>query len=890
MKRNADARKVKVIVACLPTGTGEQGRECIEYRILEGDETKRTGRFLVRREVLMRETRLVAASAERVLSGNAPEARKEFEDRIATLGAQLLPELGLAGLVGGGTHPQLDATQSELQGVPWEAMTELYAFCDNPRCPEFQKPASPRMGAPFPAGSCTCEQAGQPRPRRLRRGRIGCTRCTSYAVTRPKDADPAGSAADTFLMVIDPDGTLCDVNTPAGKACEAHVSEICRQLARRGYRALPLSGDMATVDEVKHALRNPCLAGAYFFGHGELQDNEGCLRLKDGRLFASEIVNLSPTPRFVLINACLSGNSGNDDELSTQIRSMAEAFAFNSRGKVVIAPIWRVHSVHAARMATQILGRAFHGATLDGALRAARRGSYLRYQQGEPDLGWASYRLFGDPGRRLPPSPGAAAPGAQQQTCRVFKRQGSRTGEQFHSDLFAFDIEDVLLRAVKRQILQDRRRVTVHDLVAGLLRRGELTRLAVQQFGRDPDAAYTALRDVAESEGADPGAPAKPLLEKLDPDSLRQQLLPDTRGSFAAPAAQVLCTADAKAQQRGGASAAISELDLLTAILDAEGWPTQSEIALPPAKKLGGYVQSTERSKAVDDNGQIHLADLDPAARKVIDRALALAQQRGARPIPNRLLLAAFLMDENGYAAQWCREHHVKGDLLCALLIAGTPGGDPISFGLGLSVCKRSILPMLERARAAKVKPITEEALFKAYCDDAPPGLMALLKEPPSGDLGGGLDTARLSREICELLARAAGWARVQGGSVIHRTHLFVAMIGDGQGAVGQLLHQAILPVQTVQIAILGLMRPQVVQNRHDPRVGLSATCAAILREAIRVADQREAGSQATLDDILKAFFATENGGPVGAALRKLGITEFPGARPEDNGKTTAGY
>ena len=74
-------------------------------------------------------------------------------------------------------------------------------------------------------------------------------------------------------------------------------------------------------------------------------------------------------------------------------------------GRVVIATLWPVLNVQAARTAVEFFEHLAGqpGGAMGPALMHARECSYRRYQEEKrPDISWMSYRFFGDPNKTLP--------------------------------------------------------------------------------------------------------------------------------------------------------------------------------------------------------------------------------------------------------------------------------------------------------------------------------------------------------------------------------------------------------------------------------------------------------------------------------------------------------
>src|SRR5262249_5255468 len=139
-------------------------------------------------------------------------------------------------------------------------------------------------------------------------------------------------------------------------------------------------------------------------GHGSspVDGNEGYLVLKDGFLFARQIEEVAPAAKFVFLNACWSATAGRDWDIERRYRSVAEAFGRSDPGKGVIAPLWPVVNVQAAKMALDVIENTLNGVPLAEALHIGRENSLRRYDDGEPDISWMAYRYFGDPNKRLP--------------------------------------------------------------------------------------------------------------------------------------------------------------------------------------------------------------------------------------------------------------------------------------------------------------------------------------------------------------------------------------------------------------------------------------------------------------------------------------------------------
>jgi hypothetical protein len=127
------------------------------------------------------------------------------------------------------------------------------------------------------------------------------------------------------------------------------------------------------------------------------------------------------------------------------------------------------------------------------------------------------------------------------------------------------------------------------------------------------------------------------------------------------------------------------------------------------------------------------LAALDADARKIVETAHILSQQRGEFPIPNRLVLAAFLVNEKSYAAEVCRRAGCDAQRLLDLMLLATSEDSPLSFALSYEACQRIVLPVIEQAQTevASGGLITEPLLLQAFCQVANVSFKEWIKEPP---------------------------------------------------------------------------------------------------------------------------------------------------------------
>jgi len=661
----------------------------------------------------------------------------ELEAAARGLASHILPLKGLVEMVPAGMHPQFDIVWGAASEIPWEVLEQSYLYC-----PECEQPVTAGGQGGCPAQYCPLHGKA------LQNG--GGKLALIYHLTHlvRGQGRPAGTGNE-FLFIEDPCGDLCSPAKDPNGRCRAHSQKLRSLIEQSGFRLNIMLPSMMTRDGVLTAMRNPGLAGIYYLGHGYLSkaQDEGCLMLADNPVWASEIAELCPSARFVFINACEGAATGANWSLEKRSSSIAEAFA-RGGGKVVIAPIFPVVNVQAAETAVTFFEQALTSASLSESLLAVRKKSYELYQQGQPDLSWFAYRYFGDPNKTLFPTRAAPAgtasagkPAAPKS--RLFDPEG-----RLNVDLFGFDVDALLLRAAKRRNSQNRRQVTLRDLIAGLLRKGDLTRFVLGRLAppSDPDKLYERLSQPVETEAGqatdhsvEPVGPQArdeaPEAGGSDETKMRELLsrwVVRRKEEFKAEVLNVLERADVRAVGRRGDSALICEREILEELFAAKGG-MPSDAGIPAG--FHAALDETAQSSAVDDNGHIVLPDCNAGARKVIEIAHTLAQHRGVCPITNRLMLAGLLADKKGFAARVFRSVKVKPEHVFVLMLAATQEQSSRSFGLSPEACKKIVLPVVEEAsRLAQHHgrtKVSEEDLFRAYCRMASPEFKRAMKQPP---------------------------------------------------------------------------------------------------------------------------------------------------------------
>jgi ATP-dependent Clp protease ATP-binding subunit ClpC len=721
------------------------------------------------------------------------------EEAAAGLSSLVLPPTGLIGLLGSEVHPQFDLIHDVASEIPWEVLEEVYFCC--PQCHSTQLAQQGQSTTPH------CSSCGQ--KMRKEGGKLALRCHLSHLVRGPEQ--PASTGGE-FLFIEDPTGDLCTPASDPHSICAQHLDELRAIVEKQGFTINLLQKNNATVTRVLNAIAKPAVAGIYYFGHGYFSrdGDEGCLVLSDGQLFASQIEKKAPAARLVFLNACEGASAGRDWDLEKRSRSVAQAFARGGRGKTVIAPLWPVVNVQAAETALEFFRHAEPDTPMAYAMENARRVSLDRYKANEPHLSWMAYRYFGDPNNPFP-APRAGIRSASQ----LFDTDG-----QLKLDAFSFGIEDVLIRAAKRRNLQDRMLLTVTDFLSGLIRKGDLTRFVFQREGLNPDEVYETLTMQVE-----PGAPAAD--SAPGEESLRESLsrwIVRRREEFSPNLLRIL---EAVAQRGQGLSHAtgdnrVSEHDLLAVMAAGDTWREGIPITSPTALRVNYWLRQRESSGKVDANGCITLARLDAKARRIIESAHNLSQQRGTFPIPHRLMLAALLEDDQGYGARVCRSKGTDPHMVFLLMLAVSDSvgeHSPRSFGLSSEACQRIVLPTLDAAeRLAGGNNIGERELFRAFCEQANSEFKELLRDSPAPfDLDELIDIDPDREEILasldgggrRIVTQAHELAQAHGVSPIPNRIVLAAFLTDSTGAAAKLLASAGIPSEAVRVELLRTIRRQ---------------------------------------------------------------------------------
>lgn len=838
-----------------------------------------------------------------------------IEQVAEQLSSYALPKGGFASIFQGVIHPQLDLIQDPASVIPWEVLQERYYKCPKGGCI-----------LPYNPNSSYCSKYGV--SLESRGGKLALSYHLTYRVT---GKGRVGGKGKKFLLIDDPTKNLGNYRQ--------HINILRRLLRQQGYITDLITQSNATINRVLKAITDPEVVGMYYFGHGYFPRNsqEGYLELADGPLFASNIDQAQPTVKFVFLNACQGAFAGGDWDIQQPLNSVAHALGRGS-GKVVIAPLFPVVSVQAAETAVEFFEYALQKLPACVALQKARQSSFEKYESGQPHISWFAYRYFGDPNKILPepiepPSPDAPPDNQaeRERVSRVFDENG-----KLNTDIFAFTLDQVLLRATKRRNNQKRTRVTVTDFLAGMIRVGDLTRFVLKQLQVEPDQLYKELGEQVEQEstaennsGELDDTPNKTINNNItDNDTsgktkemkLRELLskwVIRDKEKFTPTLVELLVNTDIYSQQRDPdrKDQRISEQEMLESLIAD---PTWDELNLPSASNVQTKLQKREEF-SIDENGTLtseFLESLDTDARKIIENAHNLAQKLGAKPIPNRIMLAAFLCDKESYLAQLLRKAGISPTLLFISLLIMSDQGFFYSFGLSIEACERIVLPVIQGAKLlTSDSKITEQLLLKAFCMNSNADFKNWLKNSFNVDLDKMSSTEHITEfkepfdnvshsklpdvrkplnnvsdsnftgvkessdksfltffddTVKRIIKKSAEQARLQGWTEIRSPHLFAGMIGNGSNLVDQKLLENQFHPEEIKHLVLRLVPPKPLPEKSDLTVILSKNVQKLLTQSIGIA-QSIGHTQVTEEDLFKGFFA-DGGGVVGELLHKLGI------------------
>lgn len=835
------------------------------------------------------------------------------------LAAHVLPVKGIAGLLSPGLHPQFDIVPDKAAEIPWEVLEEPWPIC--PVCQQTPVGYDPaRADYRFcPIHREELRPAGGKLALKLHLTHL------ARGAGRPARGDQGGRY---FLFVEDPCGDLCHPERDRSHICRDHLPALRDMVERAGFKLHILAGQAATCGRLRQAIGDPDVAGIYYFGHGYFpKDGDGgFLVAADGDLPAADIAAAGPAARFVFLNACEGAALGANWELEKRCGNVAEAFA-RGGGKVVIAPLWPVVNAQAAQSAMEFFKHAAEGPALAESLMHVRRESLARYQNDQPDLSWMAYRYFGDPNRRLAaqPAPPRRPPATAGALCPPVAAPVFREDGALATEMFSFDIDGVLMRAASRRNSQHRQHVGVSDFVAGLIRRGDLTRYVLTRLRVNADKLYQQLLETEDTDkevGAEVRLQASektsgpsPEPETLSPSQtddeqnavaqirrLLAKLIVRQRRDFSDEMNSVLSRAGELAHRRAPESPTISERCILEALTESPAWRKVPHIP----EGFRSELLAQPRESWFDDNGQLVLRDLDAASRKVIESAHVFAQQRGVCPITHRLMLAALLEDAQGHAARAFAAAGTDPKTIFRIMLAASEEKQrkpQRTFGLSHEACQRIVGPMIGEARrravAHSAPVVTDRDLFVAFCAVASPAFKENMRHPPlpfdldqlaqaspesaepaarfeveaSEGAGPALESSSFDEDAWQAVVAAEGLARSQGCAAIRSPHLLASLLDADAASIRSIILGTGLSPTRIRKALMAVVRSTPQPPAGPSRHVLSGAAYHTLQRAIQRGMEQRQG-RASSEDLLVASLSDE-AGIVGRLLRELPVAEW---------------
>ena len=525
----------------------------------------------------------------------------------------------------------------------------------------------------------------------LRDERVALFDCAELAHVPVGEMLSAGAARhrDKFVIVV---GALTAAELEAFMPHIATVDERARALF--GEDAVVISERThASVKNIKSLLREPDVRGLYYFGHA---DDRGLKLYGDQYLTVEAVMQAQPAIPFVFLNACYAAAH---DLSETKL-----ALAFAGAGKLVVAPTTEVMAAHAAEFAESFfLALQTQRCPPSECLSYAYRS---RLKHGVSPVAGV-YRRFG---RMSVPLTAAPTPARG-----VFSRPVKGV---LDPERFSFDIAAVLGHA---QQVSGEARIDARQLVAGLLRKGQLTRYLVRGVVVDPDrllGEVPALR----GPGARVEKPARFGRENLG-ESVQQ----------------VLQEAHQAAALRG--EDRVSERDVLARLLRAPElvaarfWPRDVSRA-----DFLACLRDTQQVPSLDGDGALFLEDLSPVAERVVRGVMAQVERlqeskRALEVDEDAIWLWSFLAEPGSCIHEYCRACGIEPNIVLGFLrnefalpaedAAAAQADRPMQ---SLTAVSQAIVPILRSARAEAHRQVSEHHLLAVYCRRASGKLKVMLE------------------------------------------------------------------------------------------------------------------------------------------------------------------
>ncbi len=337
--------------------------------------------------------------------------------------------------------------------------------------------------------------------------------------------------------------------------------------------------------------------------------------------------------------------------------------------------------------------------------------------------------IFGDREQQGIERPGITAP-------PIFGDDGT-----LRRNAFAFEIGEVLIRAAKCRLLDNRDLIAASDIILGLIRKGSLTRYVLLKNNMDPDKLYKSLlnsltgsRHSGDQNNKD--SPAA-LSEITDRTELLEKLIINRQDQFDMDAIEVFdhaCDLNAdrsSSEVSGKDSSVVHELDLLQSLLDLGVWDETANDQLPDSSNVLKELKKRKKEGFFDSDGYLLLSYLDTEAHRLVRTAQAIGQRLGAKPINHRILWVAMVIHPSSYGGALLNKKGVDRKKLCALLLNSIERKSSLSYPLDYEASQYLLLPVIKRARDKNPSEelLTEKDLFYSFIDVAAPSFKSMISK-----------------------------------------------------------------------------------------------------------------------------------------------------------------
>ena len=488
---------------------------------------------------------------------------------------------------------------------------------------------------------------------------------------------------------------------------------------------------------------------------------------------------------------------------------------------------------------------------------------------------------------------------------RIFDKE-----DQLKTDFFLFPISGIFTFAARRMHAKGHACLNFDDFIAGLIKKGNLTRYLLLQNKINPDLLYNQICDHDEKYGSGKqDASNHRTCERID--SEHQKDVQDLLDKF---------TISNKKQFHqnladfflNNFSKSVSEDDIIITLIKTGHWQKINCPGLPDANTIKQGLIMRRQQAFFDDNGLISFTGFDDTAIRIIKSIHSMAVKYNAFPITNRLILTVFLTIQ-GYGRRVCKQAGIDTNHFAKLLMQNSESNKQRrSVQLNFEASSRILLPVIIAAGSFinSENKITDRDLFKAFCLKSDNNFKIALKQPPiSIDIDAlcmiepsdkpEIDSADISIipeisdkktiqppidleddspvhfdfQVKNVINEAKNLAVNSCWQEITTPHLYVAMIDAASDLFNKILQPYNIDPDDLKQIVLSVVPGKDDDDDDDEILGLSNNVQEIVISASKKA-QASGRKQIKLNDLFKVFF--ENGGGiVGEILTKIGMDEI---------------